>query len=74
MNANARTAGEWDHFLETFAAELTSAAYPVVLRHGRGSSWVDLELDLWKVLAETVQKWGREARIGSFDKVIPPRG
>ena len=45
---------------EAFAAELTAAAYPVALRHGVGGKWLDLELDLWRVLTETVQKWGRE--------------
>jgi hypothetical protein len=46
--------------LEVFAAELTAAAYPVALRHGTGDKWLDLELDLWRVLTETVKKWGRE--------------
>jgi len=49
-----------DAFLESFAAELTEAAYLVALRHGVGGSWVDLELDLWQVLGDSVQKWGRE--------------
>jgi hypothetical protein len=60
MNANDTTTGEWDALLDTFAAELTDAAYPVALRHGSGDSWVDLELDLWHVLDETVKRWGRE--------------
>ena len=44
----------------TFAAELTLVAYRVALRHGAGSTWVDLELDLWRALTETVKKWERE--------------
>ena len=44
---------------EALAAELTAAAYPVALRHGVGGKWLDLELDLWRVLAETVQRWER---------------
>jgi hypothetical protein len=60
MNANDRPAGEWDTLLETFAAELTNAAYPVALLHRMGGSWVDLELDLWRVLAEMVKKWRQE--------------
>jgi hypothetical protein len=60
MNANDRIAGEWDTMLETFAAELTNVAYPVALRHRMGNSWVDLELDLWRVLAEMVKKWRQE--------------
>ena len=47
--------------LEDFAAELTEAAYPVVLRHKAGKDWLDLELDLWKVLAQTVKVWEQRA-------------
>jgi hypothetical protein len=60
MNADERIPCDRDTFLDTFAAELTNAAYPIALRHGLGGSWVDLELDLWRVLAETVKKWGAE--------------
>jgi hypothetical protein len=48
-----------DSRLEIFAAELTFAAYGVALRHGAAGTWVDLELDLWKALADTVKKWGK---------------
>ena len=60
MNGNTRTIRSQDALLESFAAELTEAAYRVALRHGVGGSWVDLELDLWQVLGDSVQKWGRE--------------
>src|SRR5947207_11401504 len=51
---------------ESLAAELTSAAYPVLLRGGLGGSWVELELGLWKALAKTVGKWAQELpQIGS---------
>src|SRR5260370_4438642 len=43
--------------LENFAAELTSAAYPFALRHGMAGSWINVELGLWRALAETVKKW-----------------
>ncbi len=46
--------------LEALAAELTSAAYSVLLRAGLRGSWVELELGLWKVLAETVGTWARK--------------
>src|SRR5262249_36508060 len=46
--------------LELFAAELAAAAYPVALRHGLRDEWLDLELDLWRVLGETVKKYMRE--------------
>jgi hypothetical protein len=47
-----------DALLETFAAELTLAAYRVALRTGTQDTWLDLELDLWKALADTVKTWG----------------
>jgi hypothetical protein len=47
--------------LEDFGAELAEAAYPVALRLGVGDRWLDLQLDLWKVLTATVKKWDREA-------------
>jgi hypothetical protein len=39
---------------ENLAAILSEAVYPVALRHGDGTSWVDLELALWNVLTETL--------------------
>jgi hypothetical protein len=56
MNGTVVTSGAEDPALETFVAELTDAAYSVALRHGAGQSWVELELDLWEALAETVRK------------------
>jgi hypothetical protein len=49
--------------LETFAAELTSAAYAVALRHGVEGKWLELELELWEALKETIKKW---------DQRLPP--
>jgi hypothetical protein len=48
-----------DALLETFVAELTCAAYHVALRHGAAGTWLDLQLDLWQALADTVKQWGR---------------
>jgi hypothetical protein len=42
---------------EALAAELTAAAYRVAIRHAIGNKWLDLQLDLWRVLAETVKQW-----------------
>jgi hypothetical protein len=47
-----------DHALEALAAELTAAVYPVALRHLAGDKWLDLELDLWRALTETIKKSG----------------
>ena len=53
-----------DALLESFAAALTHAAYRVALRTGTRGTWLDLELDLWKALADTVKAWGRELAPG----------
>jgi hypothetical protein len=58
------TSCDWDTLLVAFAAELTNAAYRVALQHGIAGSWVDLELDLWKVMAERVQEWGTAIAAG----------
>ena len=61
MNANKTAVRRVDEALEDFAAELTEAVYPVALRRGVGDRWLDLELELWKVLNEAVKKWDRQA-------------
>jgi hypothetical protein len=61
MNDNHGAYCNRDTLLENFAAELTSAAYPLTLRHGiKRGSWIKVELGLWRALAETVKKWSRE--------------
>src|SRR5258708_15221682 len=62
MNDNNGVACTRDTLLENFAAELTSAAYPLTLRHGMRGSWIKVELGLWRALAETVKKWARVRR------------
>ena len=47
------------HALTAFAADLTDAAYSVALRHGIGGSWIDLQLDVWRVLAASVAETQR---------------
>jgi hypothetical protein len=58
MSDNLGTVFDRDRLLENFAADLTVAAYRVALRHGTAGTWVDLELDLWRALADTVKSWG----------------
>jgi hypothetical protein len=60
MNDIPATARDRGNRLENFAAELTSAVYPLVLRRGPKDSWLKVELGLWRALAETVQKWARQ--------------
>ena len=59
MNDNRAVVADADHELEALAAELASAAYAVALRHGV-DKWLDVELELWEALKETVKKCGPE--------------
>jgi hypothetical protein len=54
-----------DVVLDTFAAELTLAAYRVVLQSGMPGRWVDLELGLWRELSNEVRTKGL---VIGFDK------
>jgi hypothetical protein len=65
MNDILDTAQNGDTRLENFAAELTHAVHLLVLQRGRKDSWLDLELDLWRVVTESVKKWGRPLPHGS---------
>jgi hypothetical protein len=56
MSANRPAAGPGYSSQARFAAKLTDAAYAVALRHGVSGSWIDLQLDLWRVLTEAVAK------------------
>ena len=49
-----------DTFLENLAAELTRAAFSQVLCHGMRGLWITLELDLWRVVEETVKNWAQK--------------
>jgi hypothetical protein len=69
MNVIDRTIPDRDAYVENLAAELTDAAYPVALRHGVAGSSIDLELDLWKALGDTVQRWKqRPSRQSSLNR------
>ena len=46
---------------ENFAAELTEAAYPVALQRHPGKRWLDLQLDLWHAMEQTIEKWQQQA-------------
>ena len=60
MSDNPGASCNRDSLLKNFAAELTSAAYDVALRHGVEDKWLALELELWEALKETVKKRGQE--------------
>ena len=71
MDSSNSAIGSRDTFLENLGAELTQAAYPVMLRQGAVDNWLELELELWKVLKETVKKWDREWPIAGVMLVEP---
>jgi hypothetical protein len=60
MNGHVETPVSQDTLLETLAAELALAAHRVALRTRTQGTWLDLELDLWRALADTVETWGEE--------------
>jgi hypothetical protein len=57
------------------AAELTAAAYSVALRYAVGDRWLELQLELWRALAETLMKWGEPCRKADDSGLFagPPR-
>ena len=57
-----------DVILETFAAELTLAAYRVALRTRSQGTWLDLELGLWSALGEKVKRWDQENGLGDANR------
>ena len=61
MNRDFQTPVNRDALPETLAAELALAAYRVALRTRAEGTWLDLELDLWRALADTAKTWGRES-------------
>jgi hypothetical protein len=60
MNRDVKTRVARDAPLESLAAELALAAYRVALQTRTGGTWLDLELDLWRALADTVETWRRK--------------
>jgi hypothetical protein len=52
----------WDRGgrLKDPAAELSSAVYPLLLRHRPQGSWLTVEFGLWRALSETVEEWARQ--------------
>jgi hypothetical protein len=60
MNSNDGISTDQERYLDNATAQLTEAAYLVALRHAGEGSWIDLKLDLWDVLTDTVHKVRRE--------------
>jgi hypothetical protein len=62
MNGDSKTRAVRDAALETLAAELALTAYRTALRTRTAGTWLDLELDLWRALADTAKTWGEAQR------------
>jgi len=71
MNDHRTIVVDAEQSLAVLAAELTAAAYSVALRHGVGDRWLDLQLDLWRALTETLKQRGEACRQPD-DPVIAP--
>ena len=65
MNEDHKTPVDRDALLESLAADLTVAAYRIALRSRTRGTWLDLELDLWTVLADTVKTWGGNGSVAA---------
>lgn len=59
---NGSTSVDRNSRLEAFVPELTLTAYRVALQAGTRGTWADLQLGLWKALAEKVVAWERDTR------------
>jgi hypothetical protein len=66
MNDHRTVDADADQSLAALAAELTAAAYPVALRHAAGDKWLDLQLELWRALTETVKQRFGDPSVGQF--------
>jgi hypothetical protein len=62
MNLKETERRRLDVGLEDLAAQLTHAAYDVALRHGVEDPWIELEIELWRALFDTIKKWQPRAR------------
>jgi hypothetical protein len=60
MNKRNTTQSDQDAVLDTFAAEVTDATYPIALKYGVLGSSLDFELEIWKTITELVRKRGRD--------------
>jgi hypothetical protein len=51
---------DWSAGSVSIAVPIGGVIGAVALRHGCGDNWLELELDLWEALKETVKKWEQE--------------
>ena len=67
MTQDFQTAVDRDALHETLAAELALAAYRIALRTRTEGTWLDLELELWRALADTAKTWGEGIALVPID-------
>ena len=67
MRDDATTTVDLGNLLTCFTAELADAAYCVLLRSRICGSWIDLKLDVWKVLAQAVKQRLEQISVASSD-------
>jgi hypothetical protein len=56
MNATVTLARPMSLTLDNLAADLASAAYRVALERVAPGSWIDLELEIWRSVRETLRR------------------
>jgi len=56
MNDHHDAAANRYNLLENLTADLTDVAYRAAVRHGVGDKWLDLQLDLWRVLTHAIEQ------------------
>jgi hypothetical protein len=56
MTELSETRRDQEDPLDTLAAELTDAAYPIALKYGIAGSSLDLELEIWKAFIELLHR------------------
>ncbi len=69
MRTNGASSAEDEVFLDNATAQLTEAAYCVALKRGGEGSWIELKLDLWNALIDTVRKCRQQRSGGSTGRM-----
>jgi len=76
MNSNHRICSDKVFGFDRVTAELASAAYALALNRGVRGSWIELELDLWTAMRETMEDWANARRRFTFSQqfIVPQQG
>jgi hypothetical protein len=72
MHDHRAVVADAEQSLEALAAELTVVAYAVALPHAGGGKWLDLQLEMWRVLTETLKRWGDCRELAGPVMPVPP--